>query len=143
MLEALYRCGIPEAVNSLHDLLCRTNLPAAADHDDTMQVFCQSELFGRQSPAVRQRIINGLEQHTQLADDSELLDVQTVLEDALPDSVREWQRFGSQRDGGDASAALRRQRFGSQCGGGGALARRAEAAANRLAAWRLRRIGLP
>jgi hypothetical protein len=105
-LEALHRGGIPEAVYGLHDLLCRTDLPAAADHDDAMQVFYQSELFDRQSPAVRQRITDELEQHIQLADDSEMPDVRTVLEAALPDSVREWLRLVRQQHLGPELGAL-------------------------------------
>lgn len=58
-----------------------------------MQVFYQSERFAKQIPAVRERIIDELEMHTQLADESEMPDVRTVLEAALPDKVRDWLRL--------------------------------------------------
>jgi hypothetical protein len=89
--------GIPEAALGLLDLLRRTDLPAAADHDDAMLVFCESRLFNAQSQGVQQRIIDELERHTQLADESEMPDVRTVLEDALPADVRGWLRLVRQQ----------------------------------------------
>jgi hypothetical protein len=96
-LEPLQRNGVPEAVYGLHSLLCRIDLPASADHDDAMHVFYQSALFDRQSPAVRQRSTDELEQHMLLADESEMPDVRTILEAALPGSVREWLRLVRQQ----------------------------------------------
>jgi hypothetical protein len=69
-LRALHSSeGILKAAFGLLDMQCLTDLPAAADHDDAMQVFYQSLLFDAQSQGVRQRIIDELERHTQLADE--------------------------------------------------------------------------
>ena len=105
-LEALHGDGVPEVAYGLLDLLRSTDLPDAADHDDAMLVFCQSELFNEQCDAVCERILDQLEVHIKMADESEMPDVRTVLEAALPDQVRGWLHLMREQDLGPELGAL-------------------------------------